>query len=138
VDTAFDQTGGTIANVVTGPLVWTADTGVFVWAAGLVKTAATGWNAGAISARTVSTGDVSLEFVATGPPQRLIGLGTGNAGASNTDVEFGIQLATSAQAFESGSARGSAISYAPGDRFSVDVNSGTCGTARTAPSSTRV
>ncbi|MFL5600552.1 MAG: RHS repeat-associated core domain-containing protein, partial [Gemmatimonadaceae bacterium] len=96
----------------------------------LTKTGAAGWNAGAVSTQTITSGDGYVEFTATETNlARMCGLGNGDSGQNYTDIEFAIQLTASdgtngVWIFESGTLRGNFGTYSSGDKFRVAVESG--------------
>ena len=107
-------------------VVWTAIVGATVDAPNtLRKTAAAGWgNAGAISTRTIASGDGYVEFKC-GVTQGISGLGTGNANNSYTDVDFGLTLSGGGwYVYESGTLRTSWAGGLVTDLMRVDVTGG--------------
>src|SRR5207244_13473967 len=84
VDTSLFDVGATIADVaLSGRLArevrWTVVKGVTATGSTLTKTAANGWNAGAISTRSLATGDGFVEFTAKEVNTiRIAGLSHGN------------------------------------------------------------
>ena len=132
VDTALFSANATVADVVlSGDLgeavAWTGTVGASTSGSALTKTAAPGWNAGAISTRAIAAGDGSVSFttdeVAT---HKILGLSQGNPSTNYTDVAFGILLTGNARiyVYESGTPRGTFGVYAAGDRFEVAVRGG--------------
>ena len=110
-----------------GSSTWTHDVGVRVSGSSLIKTAAVGWNSGAISANTLEAGDGAMEFTATEVnTTRVAGLSDGDVNQGWEDIAFGIKVRDDAtiEVVESGTSRGTFGSYAAGDRFRVEVVSG--------------
>lgn len=71
-------------------VVWTSLVGVSVSGSTVTKTGSAGWNAGAISAKTLR-GDGYVEFTVQGPSgYRMCGLGVGNTDAGYADIDFGV------------------------------------------------
>jgi subtilisin family serine protease/subtilisin-like proprotein convertase family protein len=127
---ADPQGRGTIVDddgLVDEPIVWTNVVGATPSGADLTKTAMTGWgNAGAISTRSISSGDSYLEFTALETnARRMVGFGNGDSGQGFADIEFGILLVEDGTVwvYESGSSRGQRTTYLSGDRFRVSVES---------------
>jgi hypothetical protein len=92
----------------------------------LTKTAVTGWNAGAVSTKSLSAGDGYVAFTASETTTlRMLGLSNGNYDTSYADIDFAIYLAAGqVQIYEKGASRGSFGSLATGDSFQVSVQSG--------------
>jgi len=93
----------------------------------LTKTGLAGWNAGAISTRTITAGDGFVSFIATEvSSDRILGLSKGNTNSDYADVDFGILLASSGAfyVYEGGTFRGLFGSYLTGDQFQVAVEGG--------------
>ncbi len=127
-DTAFDDTGSTLTDVVVGDLIWTNASGVSTSGNSLVKTGSAGWNAGAASTASFASGEGFVEFSAVETnTNRMCGLGHDDTGYDDADIDFAIRVTDTAsvQVYESGTLRGSFGTYAPGDRFRVEVQAGT-------------
>jgi hypothetical protein len=152
VDTALYQSGATIQGVVisgslagspVGPapappptpgpvtteqVLWTAVSGVTASENNLTKTAAQGWgDAGAISTRSIATGDGYVEFtISETNTARVIGLSRGDTDTGYADVDFGAYPHGTGvlMVYEAGVLRGSFGSYATGDVIRVSVTSG--------------
>jgi hypothetical protein len=139
VDTALYTQGATLTGAVissgwtapppppTGEAVtWTAIVGVTASGNNLTKTAVTGWNAGAVSTRSLVSGDGYVAFTASETTTlRMLGLSNGNYDTSYADIDFAIYLAGSqVQVYEKGFSRGSFGNYTPGDSLQVSVQSG--------------
>jgi RHS repeat-associated protein len=133
VDTSLYSTSSTLTNVVLSGgsgVSFTNATGVSVSGNTMTKTGAAGWNAGAVSAQTITSGNGFVEFTANETNlARMCGLGNGDSGQNYTDIEFAIQLTASDGAngvwvFESGALRGNFGTYSAGDKFQVAVESG--------------
>jgi alpha-tubulin suppressor-like RCC1 family protein len=128
-DAALYTTGATVMDVAFGDLVWTGETGMLARGALLTKTtAATAWDAGAVSTRAINSGWV--EFTATGTDgsqaYRMVGLSHGDMNVGYQDIDYAIYLvlsggSTSVQVYEKGNPAGTFGSYAAGDRFRVEV-----------------
>ena len=128
VDTAFDTTGSTLADVVVSDVVWSLTSGVSLEGNSLRKTGTSGWNAGAVSTASLASGDGFVEFTATETNTgRMCGLGTSDSGPSDGDIEFAVQLTSGGdvKVYESGTLRGTYGTYASGDRFRVELRDGT-------------
>jgi hypothetical protein len=108
------------------PVTWTALVNVTAMGNTLVKTTADGWDGGGISVQTLGSGDGFVEFTATeNATARLCGLGTGNTGPQENDVDFGIHLAGgNVYINENGNQSGSLGPYFAGDVFRVAVDQG--------------
>lgn len=84
-------------------------------------------DAGAVSARTIDSGDGYVEFVVSDTStSRIIGLSNGDTGTSRSDIDFGIQLwaGGGADVRENGAYRAETGTYAVGDVFRISVESG--------------
>jgi hypothetical protein len=94
----------------------------------LIKTAATAWgNAGAVSTKSIPSGNGYVEFTATETnTYRMLGLSNGNSSVNYDDIDFAIYPAMSGQLFvyEKGAYRGAFGSYASGDKLRVSLESG--------------
>jgi len=127
VDAELYDPGVAVTDVRVGSSTWTHDVGVRVSGSSLIKTAAVGWNSGAISANTLEAGDGAMEFTATEVnTTRVAGLSDGDVNQGWEDIAFGIKVRDDAtiEVVESGTSRGTFGSYAAGDRFRVEVVSG--------------
>jgi len=129
VNTSLNETGATLTDVLMGNLAWKSDAGVFVIANGLARTApGSDWgSSGAIVTMPIASGDGGLEWVATETstyyPYRVLGLSTDSSSHDFSVINFGIELLPYATAqvvpgFTT-------TPYAPGDHFSVAIESGT-------------
>jgi alpha-tubulin suppressor-like RCC1 family protein len=126
VDTSLDDVGGTIRDVSMGDLVWSNDAGLRIIGNDLKKTASTAWgNAGAATSNAFDDGDGYVEFTATETnTYRMIGLSKGDTGQNYTEIDYALYLAPGVTyVYENGTSRGTFGSYAPGDRFRVEVES---------------
>lgn len=133
VDTALYSSGvainqvkiaGTLQSDVTG---WTAVTGATVSETSVTKQAATGWNAGAVSKKTLRSGDGFMEFVHEGSPtHRTVGLTAATAAMSYGDLDFGLLLTDTGtlSVYEGETHKGDFGSYASGDRLRITVAGG--------------
>jgi hypothetical protein len=94
----------------------------------LTKTAGGGWgNAGAISTKSLASGDGGVEFFVTETnTYRMLGLSNGDSNYSYEDIDFALYLQENAtvQVYEKGVRRGTFGTYAVGDRLQVAVASG--------------
>jgi hypothetical protein len=143
VDTALYQQGATLTSatisgswVAAAPppppsgeaVVWTTVVGVSVSGNSLTKSAATGWgNAGAVSTKTLGSGDGSVEVTASEKTtDRMFGLGKGDSNQHWDDIDFGFYLGGNGtlRVYEAGVLRGIFSSYATGDKLQVVVESG--------------
>src|SRR5207249_1658845 len=108
--------------------LWTDRQNVAVTGPGIQKVGGVDgqWDAGAVSAQTIQSGDGYVEVtVDSVDTYRMFGLGNGNSGADNTDIEFGAYLAGSTlKISESGDDLGSFASLAVGDVVRVAVEGG--------------
>jgi hypothetical protein len=136
-DTALSSVGATLTSVALGgawaippapattAVVWTAAQGVTVTTNNLTKTAAAGFgNPGAISTLQLPSGNGFVQaIVSETNTSRMFGLGTGNANASYTDIEFAFHLAANGalQVYEAGLLRAAVGTYATGDYLQVAV-----------------
>jgi hypothetical protein len=125
-DTALYDTGATLGDVVMGDLVCTAAAGVTISAGSLTKTGPAGWNAGAASTASIE-GDGFVEFTANETnTTRACGLADQDTSYDPAEIDFAIRLESSGEVSvsESGAVRGTFGTYAPGDRFRVEVQLG--------------
>jgi alpha-tubulin suppressor-like RCC1 family protein len=126
-DTAFETTGAVLQDVLVERLVWTSEIGVATNGATLTKTAASGWNAGAASSNAIASGDGWVEFTAIETnTQRVLGLESGAASTTWSDIDFAIELTDtgSVKVHESGVLRGTFGSYAHTDLFRIEIREG--------------
>ncbi len=126
-DTALYDTGATLSDLVVSELIWTTANGVTTSAGSLTKTGSSGWNAGAASTASFASGDGFVEFTASETSTtRACGLADQDASYDPAEIDFAIQLQSNAdvRVYESGTLRGTFGSYAPGDRFRVEVRLG--------------
>jgi hypothetical protein len=139
VDSALYSQGATLTNVAvyggwTLPppppppppaedVVWKDLVGVSASGNSLTKTAATGWNAGAASTKTLGSSPGFVAFTASETSTyRMLGLSNGNDNATYADIDYALYLAAGqVQIFEKGVGRGAFGAYAPGDAFQVSV-----------------
>ena len=108
-------------------VTWTNAVGVATGSGSLTKTAPNGWDAGAVSTKSIVSGDAYVEFtVGETNRDRMIGLGTGDLSQYFSDIDFAIYLPTNAPAevHESGTSRGLFGAYATGDVFRVGIEGG--------------
>jgi hypothetical protein len=114
------------APSITEPVVWTSAKGVSVTGSTLLKTAATAWgNAGAISTKSLLSGDGHVEFVATDKKTRILGLSNGDVNYNANDIDYGLYLnGTQIRIYEKGVYRGAFGGYTVGDVLRVSVESG--------------
>ena len=109
---------------------WTSRVGASAAGSTLTKTGSTmAWDAGAVSSRSItsSSGTAYVEFMASETTtHRMCGLSNGDAGAGFDDIDYAIYLVAggSVAVYEGGAGRGFFGTYAPGDRFRVEVNGG--------------
>src|SRR5882724_5868287 len=130
VDTSLYSTNATLTNVrlvVGGNVAWTSAVGVTVSGNSLSRPGANGWDAGAVSTRTIASGDGYVQFTATETnTHRRLGLSYGNTNQSWDDIDFCIYLENNGTVDinEGATTRGSFGSYAAGDVFRVAVENG--------------
>jgi hypothetical protein len=148
VDTSLYTQGATLSSVIISgswagsapppppssgeAVVWTAGVGVSVSGNNLTKSAATGWgNAGAVSTKTLASGDGYVEVTASErTTDRMFGLSNGNSNPNWNDIDFGFYLGGNGSSpgtilvYEAGTSRGSFGPYATGDKLQVAVESG--------------
>jgi hypothetical protein len=106
---------------------WTAKVNVAASDSLLTKTGAIGWNAGAISTRSIITDDGFVSFTTNETDtQKILGLSHGNSNSSFTDVDFGILLTDNGRihVYENGTDQGSFGDYMLGDTFHVSIENG--------------
>jgi alpha-tubulin suppressor-like RCC1 family protein len=130
VDAALHSSGATVSDVRVGRTSFRGDVGVAVSEQSLTKTAGSGWNAGAVSGRTLGWGDGFVEFSALETDKRrAAGLSAGDSDQTAADIDFAIVLRADAtvEVQESGASRGVFGSYATGDRFRVEARGGEVG-----------
>ena len=109
-------------------VVWTHVVGAVADGNNLQKTAAPGWNAGAVSVVKIGSGNGYMEFSGGNAAQvGYVGLGNGDSGQGGGDIEYAFRLGASQSlsVYESGVMRGAYGTYAPSDRLRVAVESGT-------------
>jgi len=126
-DLSLYNPGTAINDARVGNIVWTNDSGVAIAESSLTKTGAAGWNAGAVSANEIVSGDGFMEFTATETnTSRIAGLSHGDSGTSSADVDFGIHLAADGtlEVLEGGVSSGGLGSYDSGDRLRVELRGG--------------
>jgi PKD repeat protein len=139
-DSSLNHTGATlIGATLSGSALglnvsWTNAIGVFPDGNSLRKVSlGSGWDAGAVSTKAIGSEDGYVEAVAQGADtSRIFGLSSGDSGAADSDVDFGIYLNSdgTVRIIEQGTFRlngsGSATfaTYVAGDRFRVGVESG--------------
>jgi PKD repeat protein len=136
VDTWLQTTGATITNAaISGVLgdvyaadriAWTNLVGATADGGTLRKTAAEGWNAGAVSTRALVSGDGYVEFSVTETTTaRMVGLSKGDTDQAFADIDFAIFPSNDAlYVFEKGISKGNFGAYAVGDRLRVAVEGG--------------
>ena len=135
--TVTDDAGATAvatAGVIVTPaltartVTWVNAVGVSASSGALQKTAADGWNAGAISTQEIASGsDGHVQTtVSETNTYRLFGLSRGNSGESYADVDFALYPAANGllYVFEGGANQGAAGAYAAGDRLRVSLHGG--------------
>ncbi|HEX8144110.1 MAG TPA: hypothetical protein VF553_16030, partial [Pyrinomonadaceae bacterium] len=110
-------------------VVWTNMQGVTASGNTLTKTAPTGWgNAGAVSTKSIVSGDGYMEFTATGQTteSRIAGLSRGDSSQNWDDVDFGIDLAGNGQVYacESGVCTAALGPYVNGETYRVAIEGG--------------
>jgi hypothetical protein len=137
VDSSLYTTGATLNDVVlSGTLVdsfpageavvWTALVGASASGNDLTKTAATGWNAGAVSTRAIASGNGFVELTASElTTKRIVGLNKGNTGPGYGEIDFALYLNLGElRVYENGVERAIVGSYATGDSLRVAIESG--------------
>jgi hypothetical protein len=118
---------GMLAGDLGEEVTWTANVGATASPNALVKTAAEGWNAGAISTRALVSGDGFVTFSASDEMDyKMLGLSHGNSGNGFEDIDYGILLSGNGTyyVFESGTSRGLFGTFTWSDQFSVAVIGG--------------
>jgi hypothetical protein len=109
-------------------VVWTQIVGCTATGNDLTKTAATGWlNAGAVSTKSIQSGDGYVEFVASETNTgRMLGLSKGSADASYAEIDFAVYLKDNGdlQVYENASRHWSGGTYITGDVIRVAVIGG--------------
>ena len=124
---SFYSPNATVTDVRVGNLVWSDAAGAVVSGESLNKTVPDGWNAGAISTKTIESGDGYLEFTATETnTTRAAGLANAKTGQTTADIAFGFELHSdgSLEIIESGTSRGTFGVYLGGDRLRVEALGG--------------
>jgi RHS repeat-associated protein len=136
VDTTMHPSGSQITNAVisngsgggsTQNASWTNAVGVSMSGNSLTKTDSDGWNAGAVSTQTISSGDGYVELTASETTTaRMIGLGNGDSNQSYTDIEYAFKLGGGGNldVWEAGNVIGWVGTYAAGDLLRVAVEGG--------------
>jgi hypothetical protein len=127
-ESVLDTAGATIGETSLQTLIWTNMLGVSVQGTNLTKTASTGWNAGASSTRTIDNAlDGWMEFTALETnTRRVAGLKTTGTASDYTQIDFAIDLGATGNVtiYELGVSKGTYGTYAPGDRFRVEIQNG--------------
>jgi alpha-tubulin suppressor-like RCC1 family protein len=126
-DTALYDAGATLTDIVMSEISWTSTASVIASAGTLTKTGSAGWNAGAASTASITSGDGFVEFTASETnTTRACGLADSVSSYDPAQIDFAIQLLANGnmQVYESGTPRGTASAYASGDRFRVEVQYG--------------
>jgi hypothetical protein len=104
-------------------VVWTSLVGVSANNNNLTKTnTSADWSAGAISTKSIASGNVAISFIATETTSyRMIGFNNSNANNSYTDITFAWYLAINGQLliYEKGTNIGTFGSYVVGDVFKI-------------------
>jgi hypothetical protein len=114
-----------VANVTWSSLVGTTASGDTLTKTGGVDGS---WDAGAVSAQSIATGDGYLEFIAYARDKELMcGLSYGSSNATYQDIDFAINLKNDGTVgiFEGGTDRGGFGTYIAGDIFKVAVEAQT-------------
>jgi RHS repeat-associated protein len=131
VDTSLYTNGSSLTNVtlVTAPqnVSWTNVVGVSASGNSLTKNSSEGWNAGAVSTQTITSGDGYMETTATETnTHRRIGLSNGDTNQSYDDIDFCLYLNADGTVYinENAIPRGNFGAYATGDVFRVAVEGG--------------
>ena len=115
------------------PATFTGVTSVTVSGNSLINATGDGWNAGASSNETITSGDGFVEFSTNeSNVYKMGGLGNGDANLSYTDIEYAAYptAAGTVQVYEGGSQRFTAggsptfTTYVAGDIFKVAIESG--------------
>ena len=108
-------------------VVWTNPVGVAPSANSISKNSTSaGWNAGAFSSKSITSGNGYVEFTADATnTTRACGLSRGNTDQSLADIDFAIYLGNgSARVYEKGVPKGSYVAYAVGNKFRVSIEGG--------------
>jgi hypothetical protein len=122
---------GTITNddgaAVPQAVVWTNAAFVSVSADDLTKTGAAGWNAGAVSTKSLPSGNGAVQFTASETTsRRMFGLNRGSLNQTYTELDFAFSLSTAGRLliYENRVRRGSLTTYATGDALEIAVEAG--------------
>ena len=102
---------------------WTNDTGVTIAGNTLIKTASTGWNAGASSTNVLgSNTDGWVEISITSKSSFAFGLSLLDLNLSLSSIEFGLFLTSGGdiRVYESGSYKGKKGVYTVGDKLKIE------------------
>jgi hypothetical protein len=135
VDASLYSTGATVIGAMLSgnwsanaePVAWTSAVGVSASGNTLTKASANGWNAGAVSAKSLPAGSGHVEVTARETStHRMFGLGAGNATVGPADIAYSLYLAAGGtlHVYEKGVYRGPFGTYAGGDRLRVSVFGG--------------
>jgi alpha-tubulin suppressor-like RCC1 family protein len=120
-EAALDTSGATVVDASQGDVVWTGVLGLQQRGAVLRRTTSGATPAGGVSTRAFNTGSVEATASET-TTTRSFGLSHGDVNTTYQDIDYAIRLTgTSARAYEKGVAKGSAVTFAAGDRFRVEV-----------------
>jgi hypothetical protein len=124
---AIEEPGGSSSPTIEN-VFWANVNGVTPSGNSLSKPGTTGWNAGAVSSRTLSQSDCTpqcyAEFTATETnTYRMFGLANGDTNQSDSDIEFAFEINPSGQinVWEGGQSLGLKGSYTAGDHLRVSM-----------------
>jgi alpha-tubulin suppressor-like RCC1 family protein len=109
------------------PVAWTATWGTTASGGTLTKTGADGWNAGAVSTKSILSGDGYVEFSATDATTDVVcGLARNGQGQGYWWIDYAVRLASdgSVKIVESGVVKAQPGSYGVGDLLRVAIVSG--------------
>jgi alpha-tubulin suppressor-like RCC1 family protein len=107
-------------------VAWTQAWGTAASGSSLMKIGPEGWNAGAVSAKSLASGNGALEFVAGPAADVVCGLTSRPGALGYETIEFALRLDANGvvAVVESGVARTTASPFTPGDRFRIAVEAG--------------
>ena len=107
-------------------VTWMNAVGVTTGPGSLTKTTANGWDAGAVSTKSIVAGDGYVEFTAGETNRyRMVGLSNGDLSQSYEDIEHAIYIHdTGFNVYESGVDRGYFGTYVTGNVFRVSIEGG--------------
>ena len=133
----LDDTGTSAASSTTSPVLsgdfgtsaqnvtWISAVNVNVSGNNLTKTGSNGWNGGAVSQQTITSGNGAFEVTVSGTnTNRMIGFSKGSSGQNFTEIDFAVYFHSSGQVyvFTNGTSLGAKTSYSNGDVIRQEIS----------------